>query len=348
MRYLKLTVVLIVFSLGLGSCSSSLNSHLKDGLYAKINTKQGDVLVQLYYKKVPITVANFISLAEGENGYVKKEFKGKHFYDGLKFHRVISKANGDQQDFMIQGGDPLGNGSGGPGYTFKDEFPKDSVGKLMYDFSKPDMLAMANSGPATNGSQFFITIVPTTWLNGKHTVFGHVIEGQNIVKTAKKGDIIEKIKIIRKGKEARNFNASKVFSDYMDKNIASRKALLDKFASQKEKAIKLKSGLQLFIQKQGEGKMPVPGETVGVNYTGYLTTGKIFDSSIKRGVPISFPVGMGRVIKGWDEGIMHLKEGSKATLFIPSYLAYGAQGAGGVIPPNADLIFEVELVKVGK
>lgn len=172
---------------------------LEKGLYAEIETNRGKILLQLEFEKTPLTVANFVGLAEGK---IKNKAKAEKvpFYDGLKFHRVIA-------NFMIQGGDPLGNGSGGPGYTFKDEFVPD------LKFTGPGILAMANAGPGTNGSQFFITHVATPWLDQHHTIFGHVIAGQDIVNATIQDDVIVHIKIIRKGKPAKKFKADKVFAE---------------------------------------------------------------------------------------------------------------------------------------
>lgn len=174
----------------------------KEGVFAEINTSKGKILIKLEYKKTPVTVANFVSLAEGTNASVTDEkLKGKPFYNGLKFHRVIA-------DFMIQGGDPAGNGTGGPGYAFKDEITDAK-------FDKAGILAMANSGPKTNGSQFFITHKDTPWLNGKHTIFGYVVTGQDVVNAIKQDDLINSVVIVRKGAEAKAFDAAKVFATYM-------------------------------------------------------------------------------------------------------------------------------------
>jgi len=179
---------------------------LTDGLYAKITTNKGEIILALEFEKTPITVANFVGLAEGK---IQNEAKpiGTPFYDGIVFHRVISKANGDAQDFMAQTGDPLGKGIGGPGYKFQDEFEP----SLKHD--KPGILSMANSGPYTNGSQIFITIVPTPWLDGKHSIFGHVVSGQDIVNTTLTGDVMQKVEIIRVGKAAKDFDAAAIFKD---------------------------------------------------------------------------------------------------------------------------------------
>jgi len=309
---------------------------MQDGLYAKFNTTKGSILINLEYKKTPGTVGNFVGLAEGniENQAIPQ---GKPYYNGLKFHRVIA-------DFMIQGGDPQGTGSGGPGYQFDDEIHPD----LKHD--GPGVLSMANAGPGTNGSQFFITHVETSWLDGKHTVFGKVVEGLEVVNTVAQGDVIEEIEIIRVGADAENFNAVEVFRSFngakAEREAAAKKKseeLLEELAAGFDKT---DSGLRYKIIQQGEGVQAEKGKTVSVHYKGSLTDGTVFDSSYKRNQPIDFPLGVGQVISGWDEGIALLKVGDKARLVIPPYLGYGESGAGGVIPPNATLIFDVELVNV--
>ena len=338
MKFLKLKMLALLVLMSF-SCKTAKYPDLQDGLYADIQTAKGDILIQLEFEKTPMTVANFVSLAEGKNTYVSEEFKGKPFYDGLKFHRVI-------KDFMIQGGDPRGNGSGDPGYKFKDEFD-DSL-----QHNGLGILSMANSGPATNGSQFFITHKATPHLNNRHTVFGHTVKGQDVVNAIAKDDVINKVDVIRNGKAAKKFDASAIF-DSMYKGMAeeakkaSEKQLLavQEFLNNEEKAVVLESGLKILIVKEGDGVQAKKGDRVKINYTGFLRNGKKFDSSIGR-KPFETPIGVGRVIKGWDEGVVKLKTGTKAVLYIPSDLAYGARGAGRVIPPNSDLIFEVELLEV--
>lgn len=307
---------------------------MNNGLYAKFNTSKGSILVELTYDKTPGTVGNFVALAEGNLENNAKE-QGKPYYDGLKFHRVIA-------DFMIQGGCPLGTGTGSPGYSFEDEFHPE------LKHNKPGVLSMANSGPASNGSQFFITHVATPWLDNKHTVFGNVVEGQDIVDAVAQGDIIETLEIIRVGAEAEAFKAVEAFRTFegaREKRIAeakaAQKAALDEVAAGYDET---PSGLRYKILQTSTGKSPAKGAKVSVHYKGQLLDGTVFDSSYKRKQPIDFSVGVGQVIKGWDEGIMLLKVGEKARLVIPSDLAYGASGAGGVIPPHATLIFDVELV----
>ncbi|HSD09273.1 peptidylprolyl isomerase [Flavobacterium sp.] len=352
-----------------------------EGIFATIATNKGNITIELFYKKAPVTVANFISLAEGTNPFVTVErLKGKHFYDGLKFHRVIS-------DFMIQGGDPDGVGSGGPGYSFKDEF-NDSK------FDKAGILAMANSGPATNGSQFFITHKDTPWLTGKHTIFGQVTQGMSVVNSIVQDDVITKITITRKGDLAKKFDAVKVFSDYFNNKAEDQKkqaaidaenrkkqaaidaeakkayiakyssvinAKLAYFAAEKAKATTTPSGLAYSVIKKGTGVKPANGSTFYFHYAGYFEDGTLFDSSYEdvskaygkfdanraaQNGYKPFPFEAGRkdgLIPGFLEGIGTMSYGEKIIIFIPSDLAYGERGAGGVIPPNANLIFELEM-----
>lgn len=312
------------------------NNINNEGMYAKIKTNKGDILIQLEYEKTPLTVANFIGLSEGKIKNNKKPI-GKPYYNGLKFHRVID-------DFMIQGGCPDGNGMGGPGYQFPDEIHPD------LKHSGPGILSMANAGPGTNGSQFFITHKETPWLDGKHTVFGSVVQGQDVVDAIAQDDLINEVVIERKGAKANNFDAAKIFTSELEKlkKEAEMKAEnAKKVIEQLKKGTTVtESGLAYKIIKKGSGPKAEAGKTVSVHYTGKLTDGTKFDSSYDRNQPIDFPLGQGRVIKGWDEGIALLNVGSKATFIIPPDLAYGSRGAGGVIPPNATLIFEVELVEV--
>jgi len=353
-----------------------------EGIFAEIETAKGKITIQLDYKKTPVTVANFISLAEGTNSAVAAQYKGKPFYNGLKFHRVIA-------DFMIQGGDPLGNGSGDPGYKFKDETsPEDK-------FDKPGILAMANSGPATNGSQFFITHKETSWLNGKHTIFGQVTSGQDVVNAIAQDDVMNKVTIIRKGAEAKKFDAAKIFTEYyshkaeedakMEKikaeakrqqaelEIQKKKEYSDKYgpvmkdkvaylAGVRSTATKTESGVEYKIIKQGTGKKPADGSPVYIHYAGYLEDGSLFDSSYedvnktygkfdeqraKANGYQPFPFTAGKkegLIPGFIEALDKMNIGDKIVVFIPSKLAYGERGAGTVIPPNANIIFEIELL----
>jgi peptidylprolyl isomerase len=327
--------------LGLALACLPLNplsaQDLPPGLFAEMKTTKGTIFLRLEYEKCPMTVCNFVSLAEGTMTGASRPGK---FYDGLTFHRVIPQ-------FMIQGGDPKGNGTGGPGYEFPDEFDP----SLKHD--RPGVLSMANAGPGTNGSQFFITHVPTPHLDGKHTVFGQVLRGQEVVDKIEIGDKITSVKIIRSGEKAEAFKTGKeAFQAYLKKNGEAKASAAAETAKGNEELIAKKwpglkataSGLRYKVLKEGSGAKPAAGAMVSAHYEGTLLDGTVFDSSYKRGEPIRFPVGQGRVIPGWDEALQDMKKGEKRLLVIPPDLAYGSRGAGGVIPPNATLAFEVELV----
>ncbi len=309
---------------------------MENGIYAKFNTSKGVITAKLTHDKTPGTVGNFVGLAEGN---LENDFKpqGNPYYDGIKFHRVIP-------DFMVQAGCPQGTGVGGPGYQFDDEFHPD----LAHD--KPGILSMANAGPGSNGSQFFITHTETAWLDNKHTVFGCVVEGQDVVDAIAQGDTIDQLEILRVGDEAKNWNAIEAFrlfegsrTQRIQEELNRKNEEIDSLSKGFEKT---SSGLRYQLIQKGSGKQPQKGQLVSVHYKGQLTDGTVFDSSYKRNQPIEFPIGTGKVIPGWDEGIALLKEGDKARFVIPSELAYGNQGAGGVIPPGATLIFDVELVGI--
>ncbi len=373
MNFMTLLLSMFVFF----SCSSQkkANKDLGDGLFASIETTKGNIIIKLNYKETPITVANFVSLAEGKNGFVKPEYKGKPFYNGVIFHRVI-------KNFMIQGGDPTGTGMGDPGYRFEDEI----VGTLKHN--KKGILSMANSGPNTNGSQFFITQVPTPHLDGKHTVFGETVKGLEVidaiasVKTDRddrpEQEIkINKVTIIRNGKEAEKFDGGKVFENYFkeinkreQEREARRKATIATFLKeikeQESKAKTLASGLKIYSLVEGKGKQPNHTEQVMVNYAGYFTNGELFDSNVKaieeiygkynfmrdqQGGYEAFPMPYNtsaQLIPGFREALLTMKVGDKIRVFIPSALAYGEKGAGNVIPPNSDLIFDIEITDIAK
>jgi FKBP-type peptidyl-prolyl cis-trans isomerase len=309
---------------------------MKDGIYAAIHTQKRILTLQLHYKKTTATVGNFVGLAEGSLANEVKQ-TGTPYYDGLNFHRVIP-------DFMVQGGCPQGSGVGGPGYQFDDEIDP----SLRHD--KAGILSMANAGPGTNGSQFFITHVPTPWLDGKHTVFGCVVEGQEIVDSIAQGDTIDKIEIQRIGKDAQEWDAVAAFNSFNQKTQERIEAQKAKQAEELDKVSagfqQTDSGLRYQIIHEGTGQQAAAGQTVSVHYKGQLLDGTVFDSSYKRQQPIDFVLGQGQVIPGWDDGVSLLKVGDKARFVIPSDLAYGSRGAGGVIPPDAALIFDVELVAV--
>lgn len=355
---MKLLILSLFFALS--SCQKDQYPNLEDGMYAEIVTDKGTIMCQLEFEKTPITVANFVSLAEGTNQSVKEKYKGKKFYNGLKFHRVI-------KDFMIQGGDPLGTGAGDPGYKFKDEFDESLV------HSGPGILSMANSGPKTNGSQFFITHKETPWLNNKHTVFGHVISGQNVVDSIAQNDVMKAVNIIRKGKVAKKFDAAKIFDNHFaeEKKAAEEKEArlakvkeetLAHFAKHKSNAETLASGVQITFLTKGNNSKPEVGTKVPVNYAGYLAKdGMLFDSNSKaleekyemlnpmkiqrnmydKPVPMDYSPAA-RLIQGFRDGLLAMAPGDKALVFIPAHLGYGERG-GGPIPPNSDLVFELEI-----
>ena len=310
-----------------------------DGLYAQMDTSKGSILLQLEFEKAPLTVINFVGLAEGTIDHSRK--KGSPFYDGLTFHRVID-------DFMIQGGDPEGQGSGGPGYSFPDEFDL----SLVHD--GPGTLSMANAGPDTNGSQFFITHNETAWLDYKHAVFGRVVEGMDVVKAIEQGDSIEKLTIFRRGDAAKNFVTDQAAFDAAQAGIAEHQtAFLQSQDSANEAraatlipdAQRTESGIFYAITREGSGNRPSAGDTVRINYTGTFLNGQVFDSSEGRD-PLETAIGVGRLIPGWDEIVLLMREGEKRNIVIPPDMGYGKSGAGGVIPPNAWLYFEIELLEV--
>lgn len=354
------------------SCNSQKKAYkdLGDGLFADIETTKGHIVVKLNYKEVPTTVANFVTLAEGKNNFVKVEYKGKPFYNGTIFHRVID-------GFMIQGGDPTGTGMGDPGYRFEDEF----ISSLRHN--KKGILSMANSGPNTNGSQFFITQVPTPHLDGRHTVFGETVKGEEVIDAIAKAprngqdrpneDIkIKNITIVANGKDAEKFDAVKVFDSYF-KSVAEREKekeervkrasakFLEEIKVQEPQAKVLPSGVKIFTINNGEGKQPKQTEFAMVNYAGYLRNGALFDSNIKEVEesygkyqamreqqngyqPIPFPyTPSAQLIPGFKEALLTMKVGDKIRVFIPATLGYGEAGAGDVIPPNSDLIFDIEI-----
>lgn len=351
---------------------------------AVVATSKGDIFIQLFPDMTPLTVMNFVNLAQ------------RGYYDGLKFHRVIP-------NFMIQGGDPLGNGSGNPGYRFEDEFDPG----LRHD--GPGVLSMANSGPRTNGSQFFITHGPTPHLNDKHSVFGRVLQGQDVVNAIQKNDTIDSVMIFGSCTDLFTKHKAKLdeWNAVLDKGYpkkesaasaekhqacaaaaqgllgmcgANRKkietAAVASAASAKQKAdaaaLALKglqpqideaqkllqsmnvdlsgarqteSGLWIVPIKEGNGPSPEPTDNVEVHYTGWLVTGYKFDSSVDRGQPAKFP--LNRVVGGWTEGVGQLQTGGSCYLVIPPELGYKAGGrprAG--IPGNGVLVFKVELLSI--
>ncbi len=364
----KSLFIISLLVLTIYGCKSSKYADLGDGIFANIQTNQGDIVLKLEHAKTPVTVANFVSLAEGNSPFVDEEFKEKPYYDGLIFHRII-------KDFMIQGGDPTGTGSGNPGYKFKDEF-HDSL-----SHSKKGILSMANSGPKTNGSQFFITHKETPWLDGKHTVFGEVVVGIEIVdsiagvETGARNKpnvdvVMNKVEIVRQGKEARKFDAVQIMSDYFEEEKLAEAAfkkmmedLVADFQKQQGTAEETNSGLKIYTLTKGSGEKPKIGQKVLVNYAGWLSNGTLFDSNIEtvaaqfnqlnpgrrdqggyQPIPMDYSTDA-RLIPGFKEGLLSMNVGDKIRLFIPPHLGYGSQGAGP-IPPNSDLVFDLEITGI--
>jgi cyclophilin family peptidyl-prolyl cis-trans isomerase len=342
MKLLKTIFILFSFMILLSGISFSKDLSAKDlseGLYAQFNTTKGKITARLYYQQVPLTVINFAGLAQGTKD--SNQAPKKKYYDGLIFHRVI-------KNFMIQGGDPIGTGMGGPGYKFPDEFNDN----LKHD--SPGILSMANAGPGTNGSQFFITHTSTPHLNNIHTVFGKVIKGMDVVNKIEQGDRIITLRIVRVGKEAEafkadqaSFNAELYKVEFKEK--MEQKGIISKFETKMKnkypEAITTQSGLMYVIKEKGAGENPLKGAQVKVHYTGKFLDGKVFDSSVERNSPIEFTLGVGKVIKGWDQAILTMKKGEKRILLIPHWLAYGKNGYPGAIPPESHLIFDVELIE---
>ena len=321
-----------------GKKMNAISAELqKDGVYAVVDTNKGDIVLELFYKETPMTVCNFVGLAEG----TLDAAKGKPFYDGLIFHRVIA-------NFMIQGGDPDGKGTGGPGYRFPDEIVDD------LKHNAAGILSMANAGPGTNGSQFFITHVPTPWLDGKHTVFGRVVKGQDVVNKIVQGDRMNSVSIIRKGAEAQKFTATqKDFNTYLagateraKQRAAQKKEKHEALIKQKfPNAVKSGNGVFYTIVKEGKGAKAQSGKTLTMKYKGSLLDGTVFDDSDMH-EPLKFVAGSGQLIAGFDQQALQMTVGEKRTIVIPPELGYGSRGAGGVIPPDSYLVFELELLSV--
>ncbi|MCM8568348.1 peptidylprolyl isomerase [Gramella jeungdoensis] len=370
----KSIFLLLTIALSLFSCNEEY-PELEDGMYVEFKTSMGPIVAELYFEETPMTVASFVSLAEGNSKIVDSTYKDKKYYDGLIFHRVID-------GFVIQGGDPTGTGSGGPGYKFPDEF----VDTLSHD--EKGILSMANAGPGTNGSQFFITLAPVQQLDPRHTVFGKVVKGLDVVEAIGKVEtgprdrptkdiVMNEVNIIRKGKAAKNFDAPKVFEGQLAEMEAEKEAQAEKmaeikaekskeFASLEEKADSLESGLKVYFENKGDGEKPKNGQKVNVIYEGYFADGTLFDTNKEevakeagiyneqraaQGGYGAMPMQYGPdapMIPGFKEGLQQMQVGDKAVIWIPSHLGYGERGAGGVIPPNTDLIFIMEITGIAE
>lgn len=367
---LHLRKIGLITALGLSVLSCSKYADLEDGLYAVMNTSKGEMVLELHAEEAPITVANFVSLSEGNSKQVSDAYANKPYYNNTVFHRVI-------KDFMIQGGDPTGTGQGGPGYRFKDEFNEGLT------HSSKGILSMANSGPYTNGSQFFITHKETPWLDQRHTIFGRLVKGESVLDsiantatdpTDKPLDsiLLKSVTIVRVGSEAKKFNANEIIEEYFFGIEAEResyakfreeRALTFTYTFNSEEVTTTDSGLQFTVLQAATGDKPTMGTEVGLNYAGWLSDGQLFDTNIAtiaekdqnfeqinamhRGqfMPLMMTVEPDApMIPGFKEAVLDMSFGEKRLVRIPSNLAYGSQGAGGVIPPDADLIFQLELI----
>ncbi|AGC78405.1 peptidylprolyl isomerase [Nonlabens dokdonensis] len=369
MRKIHGLLAILALVLMASSCEDKY-PDVADGIYAEIETNKGTMFAELYYEAAPVTSANFVALAEGKHPLVNDTLKGKPFYDGLIFHRVM-------KDFMIQGGDMTGTGSGDVGYKYDQE---------VNDTLKHDakgVLSTANSGPDTNGSQFFIMHKESPDLDMRYNVFGKVIKGLEVIDSIAltpvnqtrpvDSMIMKKISIIRKGKEARKWDAVQTFLDGQEASKLKKEEKARKLAEvteqkakelaeYKSKAIKLpNSDVMVYVKKKGEGGTPENNAQVLLDYSGYFESGKLFDSSILevaeqfdnvnmqkvkmnayKPLPLQYSPSVG-MVQGFKDAMLSMDYGDEIVAFIPSGLAYGERGAGGVIPPNTDLVFEMKL-----
>jgi len=371
-------LIILAIVLTASSCEDKY-SDIEDGIYAEIETTKGTMLAELYYEATPLTVSNFVALAEGNHEYVLDSLKGKAFYDGLIFHRVIDS-------FMIQGGDYTGTGSGQLGYQFAQEI----VDTLKHD--EKGILSMANAGPDTNGSQFFIMDEPNANLDGGYNVFGKVIEGLAVidsistVQTTPRDNrpldsvVMKKVTIIRKGKEAKKWDAVKIFKEEQEA-MKARKAADEKLAEDRRqaapsvraakstmlteaisKATTLPSGVMVYTTKKGNGAKPEQGDQVMLDYSGYFEDGRLFDSSdievakefdalnvnkeranLYKPIPLSFSP-QAQSVPGFRDAVLSMSYGDEIIAFLPAMTAYGEAGRGP-IPPNTNLIFEIKLLE---
>jgi len=335
--FCALLAVSFAFGPEAGAQGPAAAASLPDGLYARFSTAKGEVIASLEFEKAPLTVGNFVGLAEG----LLNASKGRRYYDGLSFHRV-------EPGFVVQGGDPRGDGSGGPGYRFPDEI----VAALVHDGE--GVLSMANAGPNTNGSQFFITLGAAPWLDGLHAVFGRVVSGMETVKAIAAGDRIERIDILRFGERALDFKADQASWNERAQAIlaAARRRAFEKRQADLALVAKLfpeaapdAVGIFQATLAAGSGPVIAKGALASVAYKGSLLDGTVFDAA-GADQAFEFQVGSGQVIRGWDRAVSTMRVGEKRLVVLPPEFAYGEKGAGGVIPPNAFLVFEIELLAV--
>ena len=338
-RYFAIAVTLFAGVALLAGCAEEY-PDLEDGLYAELETTRGTIMIELAYEKAPLTVTNFVGLAEGTIDSSAPE--GEPFYDGLSFHRVV-------EDFVVQTGDPNGDGSGGPGYRFPNEIDPSLT------HGSAGVVSMANSGPDTNGSQFFITKNAAPWLDGQYSVFGEVVEGQDVVDSIEEGDTLETVKIIRKGEAATDFETDQAaFDDRLAeleekrredqrRTVAQQLSYVDRNWPDAEDA---GEGMRYIIEEEGSGPSPEAGDTVAVHYTGYLLNGMPFESTREQEEPVEFTLGEESIIEGWERTLLDMRVGEERRAIIPPNLAYGSRGARDIIPPNSFIVLDVELVDI--
>ncbi|NBC28584.1 MAG: peptidylprolyl isomerase [Spirochaetes bacterium] len=340
--FARALIILVFILVGVAAFAGGTKEKYPDlerGLYAELTTEKGSILIDLKYELVPLTVANFVGLAEGTIAHSEGEGP---FYDGLTFHRV-------EKDFVVQGGDPAGDGTGGPGYRI----PTETHQSLTH--SEAGIVAMANSGPNRNGSQFYITLRATPWLDGNYSIFGEVVRGMEAVNEIEKGDVIQSIDIVRKGNEAKEFATDQ---ESFDELLAEKQAEVEKgreaaLTSQEAyiernwpDARRMDNGIRYVIEEEGSGPKPAANDTVAVHYTGSLLTGMPFETTENQNEPAVFDLGQVRTIPGWEATLRDMRPGEKRTAIIPPDLGFGDRGRQGLIPPNSYLVFEVELVEI--
>ena len=337
-RALLIGAVLVIAALA-GACSTP-RPDLEDGLYAQILTNRGGIIVRLEPEKAPLTVMNFVGLAEGvlENTHTD----GEPFYDGLTFHRV-------EPDFVVQGGDPAGNGSGGPGYRFPTETHPD----LRHD--QPGVVAMANSGPDTNGSQFYITMAATPHLDGGYNVFGEVVQGMDVVTSLEVGDRMREVNILRYGAEASEYEATQQQFDRLVERVYEARE--QEAARRREEALEAArerwpgltqyedTNLLLATLEEGSGTEPREGDTVRVHIVFSLLDGTQLDSTVDRGEPEEYTYLSDRIIPGLELAVGTLTTGERLVAVVPPELAFGEAGLPPAVPPNSYVVFELERIE---
>jgi peptidylprolyl isomerase len=338
-RYFAIAVTVFAGVALLAGCAEEY-PDLEDGLYAELETTRGTIMIELAFEKAPLTVTNFVGLAEGTIDSSAPD--GEPFYDGLSFHRVV-------EDFVVQTGDPSGDGSGGPGYRFPNEIDESLT------HGSAGVVSMANSGPDTNGSQFFITKNAAPWLDGQYSVFGEVVEGQDVVDSIEEGDTLETVKIIRKGEAATDFETDQAAFDRrlaeleekrredQRRTVAQQLSYVDRNWPDAEDA---GEGMRYIIEEEGSGPSPEAGDTVAVHYTGFLLNGMPFESTREQEEPVEFTLGEESIIEGWERTLLDMRVGEKRRAIIPPNLAYGSRGARDIIPPNSFIVLDVELVDI--